>query len=167
MDRAYQASYSNNNRAGSESLILATREKDGPAHNVFVKLHDHSRASKQPASKHHSLLQLTLVEGGLISASLQDLHSDQTRFTILTDLTGLSIQVNNSNPSPIGSSSILHFCPLVPRLPQEDQYEEYAAFKFSFHCGLLTQLKTWKIGSLEPSQRSWSPEGSRMLTRQI
>ncbi len=79
--------------SGREVLVLFGRqEKGGPAHNIFVMLYDRSRNNKQPASRHHSILRLNLEEGGQLSASLQDLHSYITRFTVIIEPTGQSIQ---------------------------------------------------------------------------
>ena len=114
----------------------------------YVMLYDRSRNNKQPASRHHSLLRLNLEDDGQLSASLQDLHSYITRFTVIIEPTGHSTQVNNSKPSPLCSGSTLHFCPLVPQLPQEDRYEEYTGFKFSFHYGLLPRQEFSKTGEL-------------------
>jgi hypothetical protein len=136
------------------SVLFGRQEKDGPAHDIFVKLYNQSRNSKQPASRHHSLLRLNLDKSGQLSASLQDLHSYSTRFTVIIEPTGQSIHVNNSNPSSesLCNGSTLHFCPLVPRLPQEDCYEEYTGFKFSLPCGLLSPPKLSKTrGIVEES----------------
>jgi hypothetical protein len=130
------------------SVLFGRQEKDGPAHGIFVKLYNQSRNSKQPASRHHSLLRLNLDKSGQLSASLQDLHSYSTRFTVIIEPTGQSIHVNNSNPSSLCNGSTLHFCPLVPRLPQEDCYEEYTGFNFSLPCGLLSPPKLSKTGGI-------------------
>ena len=44
------------------SVLFGRQENGGPSYNIFVKLHDISRNSKQPASRHHSLLRLHLDE---------------------------------------------------------------------------------------------------------
>ena len=50
---------------------------------------------------------------------------------------GQTVKASNSEWCTLHDASILHFCPSIPRLPQEDRNEDYDAFKFSLHCGLL------------------------------
>ena len=145
------------------SVLFGRQEMGGPAYNIFVKLHDHSRNSKQPASRHHSLLRLNLDETGRLCASLQDLHSYPTRYTIIIEPTGQSVKVNNNHPSSLCSGSTLHFCPLVPRLPQEDRYEEYTGFKFSLHCGILPPSQILKTGDVSVET---APRGPPIYTNQ-
>ncbi len=49
------------------SVLFGRQEKDGPAHDIFVKLYDQSRNSQQPASRHHSLMRLNLDKSEGIS----------------------------------------------------------------------------------------------------
>ena len=87
------------------SVLFGRQEMGSPAYNIFVKLHDHSRNSKQPSSRHHSLLRLNLDETGRLCTSLQDVHSYPTRYTIIIEPTGQSVKVNNNNPSSLCSGS--------------------------------------------------------------
>ncbi len=95
-----------------------------------------------------ALMRLNLDEGGKLLASLKDLHSYSSRFTVIIEPTGRANQGNNRNPSSLCSGRTLHFCPLIPRLPQEDRYEEYTVFKFSLHCGLFPPPHAFKTGDV-------------------
>jgi hypothetical protein len=138
-------------------VFFGRQTNDAPAHQLFVKLYDRSRGNKQPASRFHSLLRLKKEAAGDLSASIQDLHQYPSRYTKIEATRGRQDQMQCSDPRPLYDGCIIHFCPRVPRLPQEDTYEEYAGFKFSFHCPLMLEdggpVREAALATAEPSQR--------------
>ena len=56
---------------------------------------------------------------------------------MVCDQTGRSGTLVDNKEVVLNDGCVLHFCPRVPRLPQEDSYEDYHAFKFSLHSKSL------------------------------
>ena len=128
------------------SVLFGRQSSGGPDHLIFVNLNDRSR-TKQPSSSKHSLLRFQIDSEGSLSASLQDLHIYKNRHTVITESTGRVINLDTGNRVLLSNGCLLHFCPRVPRLPQEDQYEDYHAFKFSLNCDDLpaSQCESQKL----------------------
>ncbi len=100
-----------------------------------------------PRGRHHFQLRLNLDEGGRLCDSLRDLHSYPSRYTIIMEPMGQSVKVNHTNQftKQWQYTSLL---PLVPRLPQEDRYEEYSGFKLSLHRRILPSPEILKTGDV-------------------
>ena len=145
-------------------LLFGRQEKGVPDHSVFVKLHNHSRASKQPTSEHHSPLRLTLV-GGLISPSLQDLHAYQARFTIFTDSTGCQCKLTTATTAtrvPMAAAVFFTSAHSCHGCHRRIVIKNMRPLNFLFN---VDSSRNRRIRRLEPSQRSWSREGRRTRTR--